>query len=557
VFRTLTISNCGQRFLLANVTPLITAATKDENEAAVHHRQWTLATAVWFVRHPWAGILAMGLFSFLFLLQGAWRSWPLPSNMDEFSALLGADTFYRGRLANPTPPLWEHFETLHVIFEPTYASKYPPAPALALALGRHIFGDPIWAVWLSTTLACAAITWMLMAWVPFRWAMLGAFFAVLHPLVVSWGRFYLCCNLGVIGAALLLGSAKRLLRRCTYARGICVGSGIGLLLNVRPYEGAVLSAGVALWLLASVMRKQTFSLRILVPSILPILLLTIAAMGYYNWRVTGSALKMPYAVHAEQYDSAPPFWFQKAHPKWAYRHANLLDFHVWEMNTYLDMQDSKLRMQALAQRLKVILFWFFDLSMIALLWILAAIRRKSLRPIFFLSALMLAAFMLTTWLNSNYISVAIPLYFILLTECLRRVAHSRLPRTKLLVGPLLIAGLVLGTTAWALQDLQPFDLNDSNYGYVRARIIANLHARGGRHLIFVRYSPQHPRAEEWIYNEADIPNAPIIWAHDMGRQANEALIRQYPERQLWQFDADALPKNLLPMTAEIESANRQ
>ena len=499
----------------------------------------------------------VGLFSFLFLLQGAWRSWPLPSNMDEFSVLLGADTFAHGRLSNPTPPLWEHFETLHVIFQPTYASKYPPAPALALTLARAVFGDPIWAVWLSTALACAAITWMLMAWMPLRWAMLGGLFAALHPLVVSWGRFYLCCNLGVLGAALLLGSAKRLLRRCTYARGICLGCSIALLLNVRPYEGAVLSTGVGLWLLVSLVQKESSSLRILLPSILPILLITIAAMSYYNWRVSGSALKMPYSVHAQQYDSAPPFWFQKAHPKWAYRHANLLDFHVWEMNTYLDMQDSKIRIQTLAQRLRVIVFWFFDLSMIALLWIFTGLRRKPLRPVFLLSALMLSAFMLTTWLNSNYISVAVPLYIILLTECLRRLNGLRLPRTSLTVGPIVIVALALGTVAWALQDLQPFDLNDSNYGYVRARIIASLHARGGRHLIFVRYSPQHPRAEEWIYNDADIPNAPIMWAHDMGPEANQALIQQYPGRQLWRFHADSLPKELLPMTLEIESANGQ
>lgn len=256
------------------------------------------STAVWLIRHRWVSLGGIGLFSLLFLLQGAMRSWPRPSNMDEFSVLLGADTFRHGRITNPTPPLWEHFETLHVIFTPTYASKYPPAPALLFALCERIFGNPIWALWLSTVFACVAVAWMLLAWFPLRWALLGAFFTALHPLVVSWGRFYLCCNLGVLGAAVLLGSAKRLTRRASWSHGILLASGVALVANVRPYEGGLLSLGVAVWLLSSGMLKQPYAWATLTRSALPLLLLTLTGMAYYNLRVSGSALKMPYAVHA-------------------------------------------------------------------------------------------------------------------------------------------------------------------------------------------------------------------------------------------------------------------
>jgi hypothetical protein len=79
--------------------------------------------------------------------------------------------------------MWVFFEGSHAIHQPTYMSKYPPAQGVLLAAGQVMGGHPIWGVWMSMGLMCAAICWMLYAWVPPCWAVLGGFWAVINPLL--------------------------------------------------------------------------------------------------------------------------------------------------------------------------------------------------------------------------------------------------------------------------------------------------------------------------------------------------------------------------------------
>src|SRR3989454_1783977 len=109
---------------------------------------------------------------------------PAPYVNNEFSHLLAADTFLSGRLANPPHPMWVHFESFHVIFQPTYASMYPPVQGLILAAGSIIGGGPFLGGGLRGGVVCGPERWML----PTRLPPGGGFFC--GPLPVFRFAFF-------------------------------------------------------------------------------------------------------------------------------------------------------------------------------------------------------------------------------------------------------------------------------------------------------------------------------------------------------------------------------
>jgi hypothetical protein len=78
----------------------------------------------------------------------------------------------------------------------------------------------------------------------------------------------------------------------------------------------------------------------------------------------------------------------------------------------------------------------------------------------------------------------------------------------------------------------------------RSAVLKTLTEYPGRHLIIVRYKPDHDPTLEWVYNGADIDKSKVVWARDMGKERNQELTKYFRNRQVWLVEPDETPLKL-------------
>ena len=475
-----------------------------------------------------------------------------PTVHDELAQLVQADIFAHGRLAERPHPFWQHFETMHVLSQPTYQAKFPPAAALFMAAGEKLTGVPSVGVWMSVLLMIAAVGYALHALLPGHWAFVGTALAALQFGVVSdWSHGYWGGAVAAAGGALVLGAAVRLLRVPTVRDATFLGGGFVLLLLSRPYEGLAYSVplvAVLGWHACRPSSIRTALWRTAIPMAVAVSALGCGWLGYYNWRVTGSALTLPYVVYQRTYSAAPLFVWQKPlEPAPVFRHREIEKFELqFSMpSALLDQRGWPLRQ---LRDLDLSMFDYLKLPLsLAFLGVFAAPRAMRTSSVIAAAswASMLAAMMLACWVAPRYLAPATAAIFALITVGLAGFWRLTIRRVRGRPVAIAIVLVVIGTTA--AMSVQYIDRTRASVGWWTAKrdIGQRLLQLPGNDLVFVRYKPSHNPHFEWVYNGSDIDQQPIVWAREMDPAADERLRKYFADRQTWVVLADEIPSRLV------------
>ena len=490
---------------------------------------------------------------------------PVPGIHDEFSYLLMGDTFAHGRLSNPPHPMWISFETFHVNFFPRYASMYPPMQGVMLAIGQ-LLGSP----WVGVVLACAAmvavIYWMLLAWLPSRWAMLGGIVVWLKFCITSyWINSYWGGAVGATGGALLLGSLARILRKPRTRDALLFAFGLAILATSRPYEGFLFSLPAGLYLLWWLVRKTSshFNFRdrakkILFP-IVAVLVLTAVAMGVYNRNLTGYALLFAETLNVRTYHTAPMFLFEPSKPPLHYQNQQFEEFYNgWEREEYDHTWESVkcLTWLKTVRFLSAFGWWGMLLAAPGLYFVFRDPRMRL--PWIMLALVALGAYVVV-WSNAHYASPATSIAVLLYLQSLRYLTQLRwktrrwgaiLARTTVL--------LLLADTATAVVRKQCDTFYWTCQGDVSRVVIQHkLEALPGKHLVMVRYGDDHNIHDDWVFNEADIDSQKVVWAREIDEGQDAKLFEYFKDRKVWLVTPDDDNTYLAPYSPPPDRAEQK
>lgn len=505
-------------------------------------------------------IVIAGLFPVVIRLSLlAFTPVPEPSIHDEFSQLLLGDTLAHGRLANPAHPMWRHFESIHILQQPTYSSMYPPAQGTLLATGEVLFHDPWAGVVIGVGLMCMAVCWMLQGWLPPAWALYGALLTGLKIGIAGlFMNGYVSASAPAIGGALLVGALPRLVERFRMPErtgrvlpALLFGLAMVILMNSRPFDGALLSAASLVYLWVALRRERVSKW---IPALAPaaaILVLGVIFTGYFNWRVTGSPARMGYQVNRDTYG-----WPENL----AFLPPKKLTLHDPVMRTMYEKEVARREVYHHPDRLlddfttRMFDSWSFFLGpvlTVPLLFLPWVLRDPRMRPLVVFAGLVAALNVFQLVLYPYHLAPLVAVIFALVTLGIRQLCAA-LPESRRATLLLVIPACVALTCAMKLSadplvlQLAYWDKAAELHRDARASITAWLDRRPGKQLVVVRYGPHHEVNQEWVYNGADIDGAKVVWAREVDPESDAQLLRYFHDRHAWLLEADVLPQRVMP-----------
>ncbi len=501
-------------------------------------------------------VLFAGVLSFCgSVFFGAIRGYPRPEIHDEFSYLLAADTFASGRLANPSPPHWSSFESFHILVEPKYVSKYPPAQGLFLAFGQRIFGHPAWGVWLSVSLMSAAVMWLCFEWLPPQFALVAGLVALMQVGIVGyWSQSYWGGAVTAIGGALVFGGIRRLARRPRLADGALVGLGVVLLICSRPLEG-ILLFGTVLTVVVLLGRRYVWppKAQYLSPGVIFLVILCCGVLFnvYYDSKTTGDLWTPPYLLYEREYGTVSPLLYMSGDRTKVLPNQ---DFHRLYDGVFRESVE-RLRQPGIfvLRAVFILIAWTMFFLGPSVILAIQGIRHFRLNHWHILALACCCVIglhaLLTRAAYAHYVASVSPLFYVLFGSAINvRVARRREVSSSLVITILAIPALIL-----VLQGGATVLRGPSSFLELRADVLSRVTQAGGRHLVIVSYTANHDPNRDWVYNGAKMEGSAVLWARDLGEAENEELTRYYSDRKIWHLTVDTEPRAILEGPHGVET----
>ncbi len=526
--------------------------------------------------HAYVVILMAGILGFLIpFLAGVINGFPDGHVQDELSNVLAADTYTNFRITNPTPAHHESFEAPHVIVEPSYISKYAPAQAAFMAVGKLLLGHYIFGVWIACGLTAASLLWMLLAWTRPTWAIAGTILMIFTIGINSyWAQSYWGGMLAAAGGSLFFGGFRRLFNRLSVGSTIWMTIGGIMLVNSRPFEGTVTMliplAVLAIWLIRN---QKDEAYQKLLQVILPALVVScfgFSLMGYQYYRVTGSPIKLPYSTHHAQYSPTPLFSFQQITPSAdrgndrlrriyeTYTSPPILEFVPLPGREEYPSIDQLYGFVYLLIALPLFLLSPFFLALVYLCLPGMIMRNKWL--VLMLGTVLFTFLMMSMgkwWDQYHYSAPLTAVVFLFAAEGIRYFyisAHKG--REKRFIAFTLVA-LALSSIIFQQILSYPQYYMQEDFTSNREQIISSLTTGEnvqikvptratffkaeferivdklpGNYVAIVSYDTEYDIHDEIVFNRSNIEASKMLWAHDLGKEKNSRMLEYYSNRKV-------------------------
>lgn len=497
------------------------------------YRRVRIAVARPIGRHPWITALVL----FLVVAVGTSLSWRhgvpnlgVHAWHDCESNLLQARLIAEGRLERPALTHPEFFRTVHVLVTPIYCSKYPPGYPAVMALGLWA-GRVEWVPPILVGLAVAS-AWLLGRRFMGRWpALLAALTLATCPVVVLLGSIQLSNTLCLLLGVLVLGLwADQIRRGPTRRRGLLIGLLLACMFMTRSFDALALGAVLAVAHFGVCGMRNPKSWSWIAAVCLGGLPGVIGLLAYHH-ATTGDWLESPYVIYERQQSYTGQFFHEALTPPPDLESLPVNVRRVAEEFTLPAQRAHTLSRLPLAvgERLAELSRELGNAMLLLPLAVLpVAWRCRAVRPMMGICVGYFGLYLVYAFNAPRYMAPILPA---LAWAMMGSLAGVRPRRSAAMLHILLL--LLLATAACltvvTVRSAQPHPATTRF-----ARALATLPA--GRTLVFVRYSPDHDKDREFVYNEPDLAAAERVFAHDLGAPRNATLITAHPDRRVFVYD---------------------